>query len=334
MYRLNLLPRNVIISIDEVIRMAPIDGNSDARNIESAIIIAEERFVRKFMGYDFYDDFRNKKNVEVTSINIDFLTSQVNIGNTGETIALEVGQRINAIELVDNEWYRKWWNEFGWKLIAECVTYIATPTNYSKYTSQGQMQNSPKLLGMAGSGSGSSSVDLKDIKWTMDKLLMDRIDPLIESSHEWLCKNRSWFSLYNSKPCPCESELSGVSFKRKTGWIHNVYDDEQVTERTMNVPVAPPVVQATYLKHTLRAPIGVSFFEIAFLTGKEVVSITRSGLDKGIALGVNEDPEFLQLTYSSGIPKITLPTGDKINQVELPNGQVVGELFIIQYKAA
>jgi len=228
MYRLNLLPRKVLITTDEVIRMGPVEETVSPGNLEQAIIIAEERFVKKLMCKDFYNAFRDAKNVIVNSINKPFLETQINADNTGQSVVLSIGQMINAIEFVDNQWFKNWWFEYGWKIVAECVVYIATPTNYIKYTSQGQMQNNPQMLGGLGSqGAGSASVQLKDIKWTMDKLLMDRIDPLIEASHEWLCDNKINFPEYNCKECACANgKNDGVSYLRKTGYVHDIYDND------------------------------------------------------------------------------------------------------------
>lgn len=229
MYRLNPLPRKVLITTDEVIRMSPVAENPSPGNLEQAIIIAEERFVKKLMCKDFYYAFRDKKNVLVDDDNKAELTTKVNEGNTGQAIVLKNDMMINAIELVDDNHFKEWWYEFGWKITAECVLYIATPTNYSRYTSQGQMQNNPQMLGGLGNqGSGSASVTLKDIQWTMDKILMDRIDPLIEASHEWLCEadNKQHFEKYNCKPCPCAGDKNaGVSYQRKTGYVHGIYDE-------------------------------------------------------------------------------------------------------------
>ena len=111
--------------------------------------------------------------------------------------------------------------------IGVCVIYIATPTNFSRYTAAGEMVNNPKTLGMPGEGSGTATVDLKDMKWKMDKLLMDRIDPLIATTQEYLCDNIVNFPKYNCRKCLCD-ENGGTSYQRKTAWIHNIYDDIKI----------------------------------------------------------------------------------------------------------
>ena len=62
MYRVNDLPRRVLITPDEVIAMGPTANSVDPRNILLAIQIAEDRFVRPVICKTLYNDFRNKKN--------------------------------------------------------------------------------------------------------------------------------------------------------------------------------------------------------------------------------------------------------------------------------
>ena len=61
----------------------------------------------------------------------------------------------------------------------------------------------------------------------MDKAMQDGIDPLIEAMHEWLCiqkkNNPKSFLLYN-KLCDCDA--NGISYKRKTDILTNIYDEE------------------------------------------------------------------------------------------------------------
>lgn len=233
MFRVNPLPRKTIITTDEVIAMGPLGQNPDPTTLLNAIIIAEERFLKPAMCPDFYYAFRDAKNTVVTDVNKDFLEGLVNDGNTGEAIVLSVGDVVNAIEFVDTEKWVEWWNEFGWKIAAEAVVYVATPTNWSRYNASGEMQNNPKTITMGGGGDGggSVSVELKDIKWKLDKILMDRIDPMIDASHQWLCENKSDFPLYN---CRKSASDGGNPGNRKTGWIHDVYESRDSYRRDSN----------------------------------------------------------------------------------------------------
>ncbi|MCZ2085385.1 MAG: hypothetical protein LC112_14045, partial [Flavobacteriales bacterium] len=218
MYKINPLNRNVLITADEVLFHGPTSHTADHRMIDQAIIIAEERFIKKSICKDLYEDFRNQKNAVVSSSNIATLTAGVNLFNNGEPIVLQNGNIVNALELVTNSWYVKLWNEYLWKICAEVVIYTATPTNFSEYTSQGEMINNPKSI--LNEGQGATSAGIKEVQWKMDKILMDRIDPLIQAMHDWICENKTEFPKY-CKPCACSED--GVSYKRKSGWIHNIY---------------------------------------------------------------------------------------------------------------
>lgn len=226
-YRVNPLPRKVLITSDEVIKMGPVSNDPGVQKLDDAIIIAEERFMKKLMCKSFYYEFRDAKNKIVTADNKAALEAQVNVGNSGEPIVLEVGEMINAIEFVQDDNWKEWWFEFGWKILAECVVYVASPVNWIRYEAQGMMQNNPKSVAITNDGQGAASAELKDVRWMMDKMLMDRIDPLIEASHEWLCDHKGSFPGYNCKRCHCDDDGNGVSWQRKSPWVHGVYDKKK-----------------------------------------------------------------------------------------------------------
>lgn len=224
MYRLNPLPRKVLITTDEVIAMGPTEGTVDPRQLLNAIQIAEDRFIKPAICSDLYYDFRDQKNILVTSSNKGDLENKINNGGTGTPVTVALNQWVNSIEEVTSEWYKNLWNEHLWKLTAECVVYVATPTNFMRFTAQGEMQNNPKSLTGGTEGQNSASADRKDVSWKMDRMMMDRIDPLIASMQQWICENQKEFPKYNCKECACSEDKSGgVSFKRKSGWIHGIY---------------------------------------------------------------------------------------------------------------
>lgn len=222
MYRLSQLPRKVLITTDEVIAQCASDDSPGVRQLLAAIQIAEERFVLPTIGRDMYYDFRNKKNVIVDSINKAFLTTLINEGNSSEDIVLQTGDIVNAIELVDNDWYKELWTEHLWKLTAECVIYIASPTNFSRFTAAGEMENNPKSI--TNEGQGAASVDLNKMKWKMDKMLMDRITPLITAFEGWMYHNRGQFPLYKNYNAWNNSDAL-VDVKRKSPWITGIYNN-------------------------------------------------------------------------------------------------------------
>lgn len=225
MYRLSLLPRKVLITTDEVIAQAATDTNPQVSQLLHAIHIAEERFIKPAICKDLYYDFRAQKNVDVTEVNKDYLEDLINVGNTSEPVVLQVGDIVNAIELVTNTWYKQLWYEHLWKIIAECVVYTASPTNFSRFAAAGEMENNPKVI--SNEGQGAATVDLKKMQWKMDKMLMDRIDPLLAAMHDWMYDNRSQFVYYNCKKFHHHDDTnSGISTLRKSGWI-KVYDDHR-----------------------------------------------------------------------------------------------------------
>lgn len=228
MFRVVNLPRKVLITTDEAIALGPTDETVSPRFILSAIQIAEERFIKPAVGKDIYYDFRDQKNVIVTDINKSYLEGLINDElNLTTPIELTVGDIVNSLELVTNDWYKQLWNEHLWKIAAEAVIYIAIPTNYTRFTASGQMQNNPRTVAFDGQGAGSQTAELKDVKFILDKTLMDRIDPLIAAMHEWICDNQTNFPTYGKiKECKCNA--TGISVERKTGFVHGIYNDKKI----------------------------------------------------------------------------------------------------------
>jgi hypothetical protein len=216
MFRINELPRNVLITPDEVIAMTAVDQNPGVNVILQSIQTAEERFIKPAICRDLYDYFRNEKNEEVTDVNKEVLE-----GAQYFNAPLELGQIVNAIELVEDEWLVTLWKEHLWKLTAEAVVYIATIPNWSRFGAAGEMINNPKTIT---EGSGAASADLAEVRFKLTKMQQDIIDPLIASTKEFLVKNAGRFPLFNCHRELCNEEDSkGISVSRKTGWIH-VYE--------------------------------------------------------------------------------------------------------------
>lgn len=215
-YRLNTLNRNVLIMTDEVIRHAPTKHTLDPRMLENSIIIAEERFIVPALGYDYYQALIAEKNKAVTDVNKAALETAV--GTT-----LEVGQIVNAAEFLSED-NKAIWNYILWKFLAECILIIAYPEGFIQFTSSGVVHENP-IAGPMG-GTGVSTPDLRSMKWAMDKKMQDRIDPLHEAMHLWLCKqktaDKTKYALY-TKHCDCNAD--GVPYKRKTDVILGLYDD-------------------------------------------------------------------------------------------------------------
>lgn len=220
MYRINYTGRPTLVTPDEVLFHMAADKDVAPRDILQNIIVAEERWIAQAMGDEFYYDFCNAKNVEVTSTNQASLLTDINASLTAAgkpTIVLAdipIGIYVNAIELVTNSNYVELWKWFLWKLCSECVALTTIVPTWLRQTAQGQQKNNPAVIG--GNGSGSETGDRKDVQFKIDKYVQDRIDPLLERMHLWLCKRKSSYSLY-TKACDCGDD--GVSFKRKTDWV-------------------------------------------------------------------------------------------------------------------
>lgn len=227
MHRINYTGRPVLITPDEVLFHAATDEGVDARQILQNIIVAEERWIAPALGDELYYDIANKKNRKVTADNQAALLAEINasrIAEEKEPIAasnIPVGSWVNAIEFVDNEAYVSLWDMFLWKLTAEAVDLATIIPSWLRHTSQGQQKNNPEVIG--GNGSGSASGDRRDVQFKIDKFVQDRIDPLLERMHLWMCKRKADYPLYTKA---CESDNpDGVSYKRKTDWVFNDEED-------------------------------------------------------------------------------------------------------------
>ena len=229
MYRINYTGRPVLITPDEVMFHAATDSTVDPRQIIQNIIVAEERWIAPALTDDFYYEFAGKKNKKVTADNQAALLAEINASLTAagkQTIVasdIPIGTWINAIEFVDNAAMVELWEMFLWKLCAEVVDLTCTVPSWLRHTSQGQQKNNPETIG--GNGQNSATGDRKDVQFKIDKFVQDRIDPLMERMHLWICKRKAKYLLYGKE---CESNNpDGVSYKRKTDWVFDAYDDDK-----------------------------------------------------------------------------------------------------------
>jgi hypothetical protein len=218
--------RNVLITVDEVIFHAPTKNNPDARIIEQAIIVAEERLIRPTLGNTFYQALIDEKNKIIDAGNKVAQQALVDasLPASAQAVVLKEGDVVNALEYLtpDN---LALWKQHLWKLTAECVMLLAFPDSFVQFAGEGTVHAQPQSSPMG--GAGVVTPDLRSIKWVMDKKMMDRIDPLRESLHLWLCTKQkadtTKYSLY-TKTCDCDAD--GVAYKRKTDFVLGIYDDE------------------------------------------------------------------------------------------------------------
>ncbi len=214
MYNLNPLMRPVLITAPEVLFHAPTKHTLDIRTIEQSIIVAEERFLRPALGDSFYEALITAKNTEATEANIATLQPLI------PTTTIYVGHYLNSYTYLSAA-NKLLWKMHLWKLAAECVMMLATPEGFVQFGSEGVVHTNP-TAGPLTSGNVITP-SLGAVKWTMDKKLMDRIDPLLEAMHNWICKRSADYPLYE-KPCECDN--SGNANQRRSDFVLGIYDDE------------------------------------------------------------------------------------------------------------
>lgn len=216
MYNLNTLMRNVLITQEEVLFHAQTKHTIDPRMIESNIIIAEERFIRPELGFNMYDDMVDAKNNTVTIANKAALQALI----TTEEYQLKDGDVVNAFEFLSVP-YQKLWKQHLWKIVAECVMVVSFPEGYIQFGSEGTMHTVPPAGLMV--TSGFVTPELRSMKWMLDKKVQDRIAPLIQGMHNFICKFKTDYVKY-IKECPCDKEVEGKQLK-KTDLVLSIYDD-------------------------------------------------------------------------------------------------------------
>lgn len=224
MYSINPLPKNVLITPDEVTYMFNrqiIDGNI----WKSAIQIAEERFVRPVLGTEFYESLCTEKNVIVTEDNIEALQALFDAQWGADKRVLVVGQRANAIELdTVTAANVTLWNDYLWKFIYEAVYFTALPEVYAQFSDAGVVKNNPSPTFIDGSAQGTSAgIGLNDLKYLKDDVLLQRISVMQDALDRFLCENSASYPLYPKKNHVWDEHGHNHS-SRKTGFIL-MYDD-------------------------------------------------------------------------------------------------------------
>lgn len=225
MYNLNPLMRNVLITQQEVIFHAPTKQTLDSRMIEQSIIVAEERWIREELGSEFYEDLISKKNLIITSGNL--AAQQVLVGPKP---TLKAGDIVNAFEYLNTD-YQNLWKMYLWKIVAECVLVSAFPEGYVQMGSQGVFHTVPPA-GLQVT-SGEVTPLLSSVKWMMDKKIQDRVSPLLNSMHIYLCKNKTTFTLYKKDCADCIKDEENVKVKN-AGLALGIYDDSDKSNGIYN----------------------------------------------------------------------------------------------------
>ncbi|MGE9312891.1 hypothetical protein ACLOAU_14685 [Niabella sp. CJ426] len=215
MYRPNNLKRITLISTEEVIYHAPTKHTIDPRSIEQSIIIAEERFAVQVLGYPFYLALASEKNRTVDAANKIDLQAKV-----GGAYTLNDGDLVNASEFLSVK-NKALWDHILWKFIAECVMLTAAPEGFVQFGTEGVFHQQATSSPMG--GGGVVTPELRSMKWAMDKKMFDRIDPLKAAVHNFVCRFKSDYPLYEN---PCDCDQNGTPYKRRTDVALGIYDDE------------------------------------------------------------------------------------------------------------
>lgn len=228
MYRLNLLSKKVLITTDEVVAQSHSQNDMEVRKILPSIIPAEERFVRPAIGFAFYQQLIDEKNKTVTEENKSDLETAINssLPAGAVPVTLKVGSIVNSAEFLTDA-NKALWYEYLWKLAAESVSLLTLAEGYVQQGAVGTFMAQPP----AGPINNTSIVspDLKSLQYVTGTKQKDRIDPLVESMHLWICYkksvNKGSYPLY-VRTCPCDELPDGISTKRKTQFLTDIYDDE------------------------------------------------------------------------------------------------------------
>lgn len=227
MYRLNTLQKKVLITPDEVIFHAVNEDAVSPKAIRNAIIVAEERFIRPALCYDLYEAIVAAKNIVITEENKAAYQAKFDSSRPpgAQAYTLKAGDLVNNMDELPTP-FKTLWAEHLWKLTAECVMMMQVPDSFVQTTTEGMVYKNPPA-GPMNTG-GVVTPELRSVKWLMDKKLMDRIDPLLEAMHVWLCKqkaaNAGAWGLY-CKACDCDA--NGVAYKRKSDLVIGLYDDDE-----------------------------------------------------------------------------------------------------------
>lgn len=214
----NPLKTKVLITTDEVIFHAPVDHEMDPRVLLQNILIAERRFIKPMLGSIVYQALLDAKNYIVTDGTKAALQTLISTNTQAgrEIPQLQTGDIVNRDDLFTYEQY-KLWHDYLHKITAECVWFVSLPVNRSRSTSKGVELNNPQSIA---SSQAAASISLGDLKHLMDRGLQDRISPLMDDMHGYLCGVA--YPGY-SKSCGCAEVEEPVG--KKSDILFGLYED-------------------------------------------------------------------------------------------------------------
>lgn len=222
MYAVNPTKRALLISPAEVLDNTSSEGVSHSKVLH-AIPIAEDRFVRQALGDEYYEALVLAKNKVMAPSDLATYQPLIDAALEGtQPYAVKAGDIINASELLAAADLLLW-DQRLCKYVAECVMAVAMPENYAQFTEQGVMKSNPIAAVVGDAETKSVGVSLKDMQWLMDKA-MERLSPLAESLHNFICKNTTNYPLY--KNCVTCGGTTVATAQRKSNWVDlDIYND-------------------------------------------------------------------------------------------------------------
>lgn len=213
------LHRKTLINPHEVAKVVANSEGLDLKRIQNSIIVAEERFIRPLLGYEFYEQLLSQKNIAITNANKSDYQTKLNAQYGTGTYELKEGEVVSDSDALSAD-NKVLWKEHLWSITAECVMVVAYPANYADFTSSGIVHNAPKIDAIG--SNNKNTPELATIKWQIDKMVTGRIDPLINSFNQYICINKAKYPLYK-KSCDCGED--GNTYAGSTVILTGVYDD-------------------------------------------------------------------------------------------------------------
>jgi hypothetical protein len=306
MTSLNLVGRNVLLTADEAVKKIFTTGNVDPRAFVAAIELAEARFLRPLLGYGMYEQLAAAKNKVVTEANKAALTLAMEATwGAGKFEPLQVGQVVNSTTFLITA-QQTLWNDWLWKYASEATRQCLITDIYAPLSNSGMTKRNPVASALDENTKESVGIGLADAKWLTDKGITDRLEPLRESLVEFLCRNRSIYSLWPSENCPAQGSTATPA--RQTGWITSIYDEEECgctpSEETPPVPTVPVARESHRIAHV--TAVGDSSYTDYRLLGAQLLSFSLEGVELFIGVDADEmeglDPDTGKITWNSPSP--------------------------------
>lgn len=314
MYALIKIGRRVLISPSEVISNVTADATLSIDKVQHSIIIAEERFVRTFLGWELYELLLNAKNQVVTDDNK--VSLQASIDDTyKETITLKNGDIVNASEFLSAD-YKALWDYGLCKYIAEAVKFVAIPDAYAEWSESGIQKNNPAIPTLAENQERVAAIGLNEAKWLMDTWMNQRLEPLKNAIHTFICRNVTKYPGY-IQPCECNDNRANAV--AKSGYVvTSFYDDDEDCYSCGQTVSNEQTVATSYTQFTkqwvtvpgqTQYPYPGQFNETAIineLKGATLISLDQEGVNmyqgEGMGEYIGMDPASGRITWVTPAP--------------------------------